>query len=179
MKLNYFHCRILWYLVWHIRQTATQSQPGGSRNSVGYGAWSLTGWHHHFMIDWSRYRLGLPGVAMHYGFMQPVGIPTVFCKALTVPLHSPNGRQMPAIKAVQGDCERVYTSDVPARENVPREHSICHEPRRRTSVSPPDGNPLKAAAVAKKCVAYWYFFLFFHTDVAYVVKIHSQRHRIC
>ena len=27
---------------------------------------------------------------------------------LTVPLHSPNGRQMPAVRVVQGDCERVY-----------------------------------------------------------------------
>ena len=27
---------------------------------------------------------------------------------VTVPLHSPSGRQMPAVRAVQGDCERVY-----------------------------------------------------------------------
>ena len=31
-----------------------------------------------------------------------------FQMPLTVPLHSPNGRPLPAISAVQGDCERVY-----------------------------------------------------------------------
>ena len=31
-------------------------------------------------------------------------------KPLTVPLRSPYGRQMPAVRAVQGDCERVYQS---------------------------------------------------------------------
>ena len=32
-----------------------------------------------------------------------------FQTPVTVPLRSPNGRQMPAVRAVQGDCERVYT----------------------------------------------------------------------
>ena len=36
-----------------------------------------------------------------------MGITTFFLRPLTVPLNSPNGRQMPAIRAVQGDCERV------------------------------------------------------------------------
>ena len=40
--------------------------------------------------------------------MWPVEIPTVFQTLVTVSLHSPNGRQMPAVSAVQGDCERVY-----------------------------------------------------------------------
>ena len=44
-----------------------------------------------------------------YCIMWPaVGIPTVFQTPVTVPLRSPNGRQMPAVRAVQGDCERVY-----------------------------------------------------------------------
>ena len=30
-------------------------------------------------------------------------------RSLTVPSHSPNGRQMPAVGAVQGDCERVIS----------------------------------------------------------------------
>ena len=33
-------------------------------------------------------------------------------KPLTIPLHSPNGWQMPAFSAVQGDCLRVYWSSV-------------------------------------------------------------------
>ena len=39
-----------------------------------------------------------------------------FQRQLTFPLHSPNGRQMPAATAVQGDCERVLetiTASVP------------------------------------------------------------------
>ena len=31
-----------------------------------------------------------------------------FYKPLTVPLHSPNGGHLPAIRAVQGDCETVW-----------------------------------------------------------------------
>ena len=31
-----------------------------------------------------------------------------FSEANDCPLHSPEGRQMPAVRAVQGDCERVY-----------------------------------------------------------------------
>ena len=60
------------------------------------------GWHHPFVIGWSKYQLRLPDC----GLMWPVGISTVFQRSLTVPLHSPNGRQMPAVRAVQGDCER-------------------------------------------------------------------------
>ena len=36
------------------------------------------------------------------------GISTVLQRPVAVPLHSPNGRQMPAVRAVQGDCGRVY-----------------------------------------------------------------------
>ena len=43
--------------------------------------------------------------SLHYGLMWPVGIPTVFQTPVTVPMH--NGRQMPAVRAVQRDCERV------------------------------------------------------------------------
>ena len=60
------------------------------------------------MIAWSKYRLGNPSHAMYYGIMWPMGISTVFQRALTVPFHSPNSRHMPAVRAVQGDCERVY-----------------------------------------------------------------------
>ena len=60
------------------------------------------------MIVWSKYRLGLPIPPLHYGLMWPGGIPTIFQTPVTVPLHSPNGRQMPAVRAVKGDCLRVY-----------------------------------------------------------------------
>ena len=44
---------------------------------------------------------------MHCGLTWPLGISTIFQSPLTVPLHSPNGRQF-AVKAVQEDSERVY-----------------------------------------------------------------------
>ena len=31
-----------------------------------------------------------------------------FQRPLTIPMHGCNGRQLPAVRAVQGDCERVY-----------------------------------------------------------------------
>ena len=71
--------------------------------SVGYETWPPIGWQHPFVIGWSKYRLGLPSAPLRYGLIWPVGIPTVFQTPVTVPLHSPNGRQMPAIRAVQWD----------------------------------------------------------------------------
>ena len=76
--------------------------------SVGYETWPLVGWHHPFVIGWSKYRLRFLTAPLHYEFMWPVGIHTVFQTPVTVPLHHPNGRQMSALRAVQGDCERVY-----------------------------------------------------------------------
>ena len=60
-----------------------------------------------YVIGWCSYRLGKSWHAMHYGFMWMVGISTIFQRPLTVLLSSPNGRQMPAVRVVQGDCERV------------------------------------------------------------------------
>ena len=45
------------------------------------------GWHHSFVIGWSKDRLGLPSAPLHYGLKWPVGIPTVFQTPVTVPLH--------------------------------------------------------------------------------------------
>ena len=62
------------------------------------------------VFSWSEHKLGLPCVTMHCGLTSLVGISTVCQWSLTVPLHSPNGRHLPAVRAVQGDCERVYLS---------------------------------------------------------------------
>ena len=75
--------------------------------SEGYETWPPVGWHHSFVIGWSKYRLGYPSDPLHYGFMWSVRIPTIIHTPTTVPLPSPKGRQMPALRAVQGDCERV------------------------------------------------------------------------
>ena len=62
------------------------------------------------MIGWSKYRLGLPSAPLHYGLMWSVGIPTVFQTQLS---HSPPCTAlMPAVRAVQGDCERVQTQEI-------------------------------------------------------------------
>ena len=55
--------------------------------SVGYETWPPIGWHHPFVIGWSKYRLGLPSAPLHYGLTWPVGIPTVFQTPVTVTLH--------------------------------------------------------------------------------------------
>ena len=73
--------------------------------SVGYETWPPIGC---FMIGSSKDRLGLHSAPLHYGLTWPVGILTVFQTPVTVPLHCPNDRQLPAVRTVQGDCERVY-----------------------------------------------------------------------
>ena len=35
--------------------------------SVGYETWPPIGWHHDFVIGWSKYRFGLPSAPLHYG----------------------------------------------------------------------------------------------------------------
>ena len=76
--------------------------------SVGYDeTWPPIGWNLPFVIGWSKERFGLPSAPLHYGLTWPVGIPTVFQTPVTVPLHCLNGRQLPAVRAVQRDCERV------------------------------------------------------------------------
>ena len=74
---------------------------------AGYETWPLIGWHHPFLTDWSKCRLGYPSVALHSGLMWPKGISIVVKRPLTVSLHSPKGRQKPAFRTVQGDCEKV------------------------------------------------------------------------
>ena len=76
--------------------------------SVEYETWPPIGWHHHFVIGCSKDRLGLLSAPLHYGITWRVGIPIVFRTPVTVPLHYPNGRQLPAAMAVQGNREKVY-----------------------------------------------------------------------
>ena len=78
--------------------------------SVGYETWPPIGWNRPFEISWSTCRLELPCVPKHYRLTWSMGIYTVLQRPLTVPLHSPNGKQMPAVRAVKRDCERVYVT---------------------------------------------------------------------
>ena len=77
------------------QQTTTQPQSVGPIGlSGGYDTWLLL----------PIVRLANPNM-MHciVGSLDQWTFPP-FCQS---PLHSPNGRQMPAVRAVQGECERV------------------------------------------------------------------------
>ena len=71
------------------------------RLSVGYEAWPPIGWHHAFVIDWFKYRLGLPSALWAHATS---GNSHRFQIPVTIPLHHPTGRQMPAVRA--GRCAR-------------------------------------------------------------------------
>ena len=112
--------------------------------------WSA-GRHYPPMVGRSKYRLGLPSAPLHYGLMWPVGISTDFQTPLTVPLHSPNGRQMPAVRAVQGDCERVSGKCLPL--------GLCKGTVKESKCS--EQTPLSYVL---------FLFLFFHKEISkYVV----------
>ena len=57
-------------------------------------------WLTDLYIDWETPHM--------QGMALVTGISTICERLLTVPLYSPNNRQMPAIRAVQEDCERVF-----------------------------------------------------------------------
>ena len=78
------------------------------------------GWHHSFVIGWSKDRLGLPSAPLHYGLKWPVGIPTVFQTPVS---DSPFALQLPTVRAVQrglwkslqwsamGGCYTIHSTD--------------------------------------------------------------------
>ena len=55
----------------------------------GYETWHQIGWLYPFVIGWSRYRLRLPRVALHFGLTWLMGISTVLQRLLTVHLPIP------------------------------------------------------------------------------------------
>ena len=59
---------------------------------MGYGTWPPVGWHHTFVIVWSKYRLRMARVVMNFGLTWAMGISTVLQMAMAVPLDRPNGR---------------------------------------------------------------------------------------
>ena len=86
--------------------------------SGGYEVYPPIGWHQAFVIDGSKYSLGLPRAPLHHGLTWPVGIPIVFQMPLTIPLHNPNGRQcLPVVRAVEWDCENHWCNKW---DNIPK-----------------------------------------------------------
>ena len=92
--------------------------------SVEHGTWPSVACVVSCMNGLSKYWL----VNYHIQCIMNLGITTIFQRSLTVSLHSPNGRQMPAIRAVQGDCERVYIRSVEWLSVcwiLPINHQLC------------------------------------------------------
>ena len=76
--------------------------------SVGYETWPPTGTH--IICDDSdpNKGWGMPQFQGIVGSLDWWEILPFFLMPLTVPLHSTNSRQLPAVRAVQEDCETVY-----------------------------------------------------------------------
>ena len=74
-----------------------------------YEAWRPIGWHLHFVVHWYKHKLWDGLVTVYSGLTWTLGISTVSQRPLPVSLQSPNGRQLqlPVVRAVHGDCERV------------------------------------------------------------------------
>ena len=112
--LHHSDCVMLWQRIHSSARLLQSPSLVAIGLSVGHETWPPVGWHHPFVIGLSKYRLGLPSAPMHYGLTWPVGIPTVFQTPVTVPLHCPNSRQLPA---VQWDCERFTAGLLTAAGN--------------------------------------------------------------
>ena len=78
--------------------------------SEGYETWSPNSRRHAFVIVWSTYRLFclVPDCPIALWAHMTSGNSHRFQTTVIVPLHSPKGRHLPAVRALQGDCERVY-----------------------------------------------------------------------
>ena len=87
---------------WRHVSTATQSYPGQYM-----GTWPPTGWHHPFVIGWSKYRLGLPQSQWIVGSCDWWEFPLFLRGHWQSPCTALMAGKLPAVRAVQGDCERV------------------------------------------------------------------------
>ena len=145
---------------------------------VGYETWPPFGRCHSFVIDWSKYSSRNTSVAKHSGITWPMGSSTVFQSPLTVSLHKPNGRQMPAVRVVQGDCEIIYIHSGKLHSSRPSGGGwrvmvggdpiryCCPETGRLTSdslsgiVGRSGRNSLRVGSVLNKFSPYHYFYIF-------------------
>ena len=71
--------------------------------SLGYETWPPVSWHYPFVIGWSKHRF----VSYRSALCAHVTDRDFHRFPLTVPLHSPDDRYLPAAWDVQGDCRRV------------------------------------------------------------------------
>ena len=91
---------------------------------VGYDTWTPIGWHHAFVIGLFSYRLGLPQFAVQCGLMWLLGISVFYRGHRQSPCTALMAGNLPAIRAVQGDCEGVYDGVVCSTKYLP--HSWWH-----------------------------------------------------
>ena len=76
--------------------------------SVEYETWPPIGWHHPFVISWSKYRLGLHNSQWLWVHMTGGNFHCFFRGHWQSPCTALMAGKLPAIRVVQGDCDRVY-----------------------------------------------------------------------
>ena len=79
--------------------------------AIGLSAWYETqppiGWHHPFVVGWSWYTLGLPQLQWIVGSSDWWEFPPFFRDHWQSPCTALTAGKLPAVMAVQGDCETV------------------------------------------------------------------------
>ena len=75
--------------------------------SVGYETCPPIGWHHPFVIHWSKCKLRLPQSQCIVGSQDLWEFLTFFSGLWQSPCTALTAGNLPAVSAVQGDCERV------------------------------------------------------------------------
>ena len=114
----------LWVQIAAVGRLMYRLLPSPSLVAIGlYETLPPIGWHHAFVIGWSKYRLGLHNAPFHYELTWPVGIPAVFQTPVTVPMHSLCGRQYLPLGLCKGIVkENKMYGEVFLDETVPRKH---------------------------------------------------------
>ena len=84
---------------------------------VAYETWPSIGWHHPFGINWFKYRLGLPTLQCIVGSCDWWEFPPFRRGHWQCPCRARTAGKLPTVRAVQGDCERVYPLCQITRDN--------------------------------------------------------------
>ena len=103
-------------------ETITQPKPDG----VAHETWPLNGWHHPFVIGWSKYKLGLLQSPWIVGSHDQREFSPFFRGHWQSTSTAPTAGNLPAIRAVQGECETVYEQIWPDWCHLPPDHSPPH-----------------------------------------------------
>ena len=80
----------------------------------GYRTWLLIGRHYPLATGLSKYTFGLPQSQWFVDSCDRWEFPPFFIGYWEFPCTALSANNLPAVRAVQGDCERVYSQTVPA-----------------------------------------------------------------